>query len=325
MNIERRQRAFDSLERATELPMLLLALAIIPLFVAPLATDLSNQVAEALYALELFIWAAFALELVAKTYLAPHRVQYLRRHWFDVVIVVVPFLRPLRVARSARALRLLRLVRALAAVTRVVHQAQTVLDSHGLKYVLLLAGAIILGSAGLVALLEADSGGTITDFDDALWWAMTTVTTVGYGDKFPVTPEGKAIAVFLMVLGITVFSLLTANIAAFLVRPKGESGATLDDVLAKLERVEAQLAELRMMRDGAGRVASRSALLAAHEDSLAQVLGRLQPVGLPGQDDAAGAVPVNGGVLDAGRNGAAVAQGTGGSDQSPPRANDHRV
>jgi voltage-gated potassium channel len=70
------------------------------------------------------------------------------------------------------------------------------------------------------------------------------VTTVGYGDKFPVTTEGRAVAVVLMVIGIALFSLFTANLAAFLVEPSKE-GATLDDVMAKLEKLEEQIEELK--------------------------------------------------------------------------------
>jgi voltage-gated potassium channel len=321
MNIERRQRAFDTVERATELPMLLLALAIIPLVVVPMVTDLPDEVDRAILVADSFIWAAFALELVVKTYLSPRRLQYLKQHWFDVILVVVPFLRPLRIVRSTRALRTLRLLRAFAAASRVIHQAQTILDSHGLKYVLLLAAALIAGSAGLMAVLEESAGGNIAGFDDALWWAMTTVTTVGYGDKFPVTPEGKAIAVFLMVLGITVFSLLTANIAAFLVKPK--EGASLDDVMAQLQRLEAKLEQLGGARPAA--LSPDLGFLTVHEERLAQVLRRLEPVGVAGQDNAAGAVAVDAGVLNTGRNGAAVAQGPGSVEQPAPRPDNHLV
>jgi voltage-gated potassium channel len=199
----------------------------------------SGAVEDVMTALEWFIWVAFAGELITKTYLAPRRATYLWHHWFDVVIVALPFLRPLRVVRSARALRLLRLTRLVAAVSAAFHSARSILDAHGLKYVLLMGGLVILGAAGLVTILERGSGGTITDFDDALWWAATTVTTVGYGDRFPVTQEGRAVAVVLMLVGITLFSLLTANIAAFLVETK--EGATLEDVIEQLHRIEARL------------------------------------------------------------------------------------
>jgi voltage-gated potassium channel len=241
---ERRQRASESLERATELPMLLLALAIVPLVLIPLFFDLPRGLLEALFAFDWLIWAIFALELAARTYLAPRRIDYLRRHWFDVVIVALPFLRPLRIVQSARLIRLLRLARAIAAGARVYHSVSNVLDAHGLKYVLLLSGLIILAAGGLISLIETRGDGPIGSFEDGLWWAITTVTTVGYGDKFPVTPEGRAVAVFLMVLGITLFSVLTANIAAFLVQPRSSSRASLDDVVAQLNRLEARLEAL---------------------------------------------------------------------------------
>jgi voltage-gated potassium channel len=242
---EQRARAFENLSRATELPMLVLAVALIPLLTVPLLLDLSASAERVLLAVDWFIWAVFALELVAKTYLAPQRLRYLRGHWFDVVLVVVPFLRPLRVARSARALRFLRLARVAAAGGRAVHSTRAVLDANGLKYVLLLGGLLTLGSAVLVVALERGNGGTIADLDDGIWWAMTTVTTVGYGDKFPVTTEGRALAVFLMVAGITLFSILTANIAAFLVKPTTDA-PTLQDVMDSLRRLEERLAQLEV-------------------------------------------------------------------------------
>ena len=116
MDLERRARLYERVERATELPLLILAAAMLPLIVIPLAFDLSSSVERAFLAANWFIWAVFAVELVVKTYLAPERRRYLVRHWFDVLIVVIPFLRPLRIVRSARALRLLRLVAFLSRV-----------------------------------------------------------------------------------------------------------------------------------------------------------------------------------------------------------------
>lgn len=85
--------------------------------------------------------------------------------------------------------------------------------------------------------MAAEEGGdaTIESFGDASWWAVSTVTTVGYGDMFPVTPAGRAIAAFLMVTGIALFGVLTANLATFLLEraPDAPGG---DDVGPKLTR-----------------------------------------------------------------------------------------
>jgi voltage-gated potassium channel len=248
----RRQRAFEALEHATEVPMLILSLALIPLLIVPWAFDLGDDAEATIVAIDWIVWALFALELSAKTYLSPHRAGYLREHWFDLLIVLLPMLRPLRIARSARAVRLLRLARVLAFSARYVHTARTLADSHGLKYVILLAALLTAGSAGLVTVFEMDRGGPIANYEEGLWWAFTTVTTVGYGDRYPITPEGRAVAIFLMVIGITLFSVLTANIAAFLVKAPA-SEPTLGEVMAKLAVIEARLAALQPTAEtGAG-------------------------------------------------------------------------
>src|SRR3972149_11556806 len=118
MDKERRSQLLEKFEQATELPLLLLAVAMIPLLVLPIATDLSAAADTTLLSVDWTIWAIFALELSVRTYLSERRVKYLVAHWYDVLIVALPFLRPLRIVRSARALRLLRGVRAFAFLSR---------------------------------------------------------------------------------------------------------------------------------------------------------------------------------------------------------------
>ena len=97
-------------------------------------------------------------------------------------------------------------------------------------------------AAAAVAHFEDGAGGTITDFGQALWWAVTTVTTVGYGDTYPVTPEGRGVAVFVMLLGIGLFGTLTASVATYFANSaRQDSQATIDDVLAEIKRLEARL------------------------------------------------------------------------------------
>ena len=81
----------------------------------------------------------------------------------------------------------------------------SLLAKRGLNFVLLATAIIIVATAGLETVLERGSAGTIKDFSDALWWAMATVTTVGYGDAVPVTPEGRGAGVFLMLVGIAFY------------------------------------------------------------------------------------------------------------------------
>jgi voltage-gated potassium channel len=98
-------------------------------------------------------------------------------------------------------------------------------------------------AATLVYAVERGGDGPIQTYPDALWWAAATVTTVGYGDVFPKTAAGRGIAFLLMLVGISVFGLLTARVAAIFVEANEEdhNGRKLDEVLARLERLEQQL------------------------------------------------------------------------------------
>ena len=239
-----RERLATEFDRLTELPMLVLAVLFVPVLAVPALVELSESWNEAFFAADWTIWAVFAVELVIKTALASRRLEYLRSHWFDVLLVVLPFARPLRVARSARAFRALRALRLVSVIARTGHSLRAVLGAHGLHYALAMTALVVIAAGGAVAAVERDADGNIRDFGDGLWWAITTVTTVGYGDRFPVTAEGRAIAAFLMVLGVSLFSFVTANIAAYLSTQDATDASQLRDLEARLDRIEALLGQL---------------------------------------------------------------------------------
>ena len=224
----------------------------LPLIVIPLAFDLSSSVARAFLTADWVIWAVFAAELAVKTYLAPERRRYLIRHWFDVLIVVIPFLRPLRIVRSARGLRLLRLGRMAAFLSRMAFTWGQVFGRRGLGYVLAVGLVAVVAIAGLVVIVEHDSAAaSVDDFPTALWWSATTVTTVGYGDTAPVTAVGRGLGVLLMFVGIGVFGIFTANVAAFFVEEEGKSeGERREQEL--LVEIRALREEVRALRQSVG-------------------------------------------------------------------------
>lgn len=239
-----RQSALDRFERAVELPLLVLALAMVPLLVLPLLLDLPGGVEASFVALDWFIWAVFAFEYVVRLVLTDRRWRFVRREWPDLLIIVLPFLRPLRIVRSARALRLLRLGRLVSVLSKAGQQGQRLLVRHKLHYAVLVTMVVVLGAAALILAAEEGGGGSIDSFGDALWWAVTTVTTVGYGDMFPVTPAGRGIAAFLMVAGIALFGVLTANVAAFFVEQDREADPAPEqfaEILRRLDRMEKRL------------------------------------------------------------------------------------
>jgi voltage-gated potassium channel len=105
----------------------------------------------------------------------------------------------------------------------LLREARNILRHRGLNWVLLIVLVLNLIAAAMV--LEFEGGNpeaTIASYPDALWWALTTITTVGYGDRFPMSSPGRAVAVVLMIAGIAMFGVITATIAAYFVEQQAE-------------------------------------------------------------------------------------------------------
>ncbi len=230
-----------------EVPVLVAALLVVPvIFIEERAT--SSALLSLASWTNWLIWAVFAAEFLVVLALADRRGLYVRKAWLDLVIVVVSFpllpaslesTRLLRLLRASRALRMLRLVRLAAILNRGGKATQAIFRTRGLGYMATLTLLVTLGIGGAFALLED------TPITDGLWWAIVTVTTVGYGDMFPVTPAGRIAAAALMILGIGFVAYVTAAVAAHFV--EGDSSSPILEELEKLnlrlERIEQRLAE----------------------------------------------------------------------------------
>lgn len=175
------------------------------------------------------IWGIFAVDYFARFLLATHRVRWFGRHLFDIVIVVLPILRPLR---------LLRLVIVVSTLEKVIGGAV-----RGRVVVYTAASAVLLLYAGSLAALQAEQGhsGKINNFGDAVWWSICTVTTVGYGDESPVTTQGRLVAVLLMIGGIGLVSTVTATLASWVVQRVAQEDS---------EHQAATAAQMQALHDG---------------------------------------------------------------------------
>lgn len=190
-----REARLKRVERITETPMTLLAVFTIPLLLGPYLWDDAPHLGW-----DLLVWGAFATELLVRVVLAPNKRAYLRFHWIDVLLVAVPFFRPLR---------LLRVVVVALRIGVGVGQALSI------ERMVIYAATLAMVCACAARIVEPDTFPTLTD---ALWWALVTMSTVGYGDISPATDAGKFVAVPLLIGGITVFGVLTANLASVMVR-----------------------------------------------------------------------------------------------------------
>ncbi|MCG2800303.1 MAG: potassium channel family protein [Cellulomonas sp.] len=179
-------------------------------------------------------WALFVVDYVTRLALSTSRRRFVERNLLDLAVIALPLLRPLR---------LLRLVALLAILNRT--SART-LRGRVVTYVV--GGTLLLLLVGGLAVTDAErgaSGATIHGFGDGLWWAVTTMTTVGYGDRYPVSTTGRFVAVALMVGGIALLGVVTATLASWLVdRVAAESQAEQAATRAQVESLARQLDEL---------------------------------------------------------------------------------
>ena len=225
-----REELLHRIERITEMPLLILAFAMIPLLIGPLLWELSPQEEVTFLVLDYFIWAIFAIDLIIKVAISPLRLNYLRRHWLEVLVVVVPFFRPLRILRI-----FIFGSRAWVGMRRLVN----------IDFILVYGIGLVIIAATVVASVEGGEGASIHSFADALWWAVVTITTVGYGDMVPITVVGRAVAFVLMLGGIAFFSGVTANLASFLIKGHDAEKKVLSQLVKEVEGLRQELMKLR--------------------------------------------------------------------------------
>lgn len=232
-------------EHRAEPLVLILALLVIPAIVLEEASQ--SSVRTVALALNLFIWAGFALELGVVLSVSQHRLRTLRAHWLDAAIVVLSFpVTPplLQGARALRLLRLLRFIRLALFGSRALVAARRLFSPSGFRYVALLVFFLVVLGGTALAYLE-DETENVDSIEDGLWWAIVTITTVGYGDVTPQTLPGRVVASIVMLLGIGFVALLTATVAAAFVkhdeRPD-ELREQLEEISRRLERIERKLA-----------------------------------------------------------------------------------
>jgi voltage-gated potassium channel len=195
------------------------------------------------------IWAVFAAELDFILIVAPRKAAALRAHWLDAVIVVMTapafgaFLSSLRLLRLARLLRLLRLG---ALVTRLVQRERAVGRKTVFRIAALVTLFIVVIAGATESAINHDEFNTTWD---GIWWALVTVTTVGYGDLAPTSVQGQVIGIFVMLFGIGFLSVLTATVASHFVEV--DKSDETKEMLAALQRIETELADVRQQLDRA--------------------------------------------------------------------------
>jgi voltage-gated potassium channel len=188
--------------------LMLLALLFLFAFSYPaFVLEVTGEMQRTLEMIQWISWFAFAIDLLINILKAKDKKSYLREHPLEFLAVFLPFLRPLRLLR-------------LLSLGSLVLSKVSIGRSVGISFKVVLTCFFLAYVAAIQITIAERSleNSNIKSFGDGFWWSMTTVANAGYGDRFPVSTEGRFIAFCLMMLGISLFGVLTATVAAWFVR-----------------------------------------------------------------------------------------------------------
>jgi len=228
----------EQAERFLEWPMIVLTLLLIPIMAIPVMYDLSPAWGRVIYVVDVAIWGAFYFEMFIKLLVSKNRFSTVKRNWFLVLILLVPSFRLFKLARLARMLRVVRLLRLQSRVSALKEPPRKLF--YSIEYGIGALAAAIFVFAFILWQVENRAGGAIQTFGEALWWAVITMTTIGYGDVVPTSSAGRVVGGITAVAGVLVFMIITAKIASYFVHYKVQEThrRTTEELLTRLEKLE---------------------------------------------------------------------------------------
>lgn len=215
-------------ERYAEWPLAAAALLFLGLFSVQVLARPQGREAYVLWLVSWIVWGLFIVDYVVRLYLASNRWHWFVRHLLDFGIVALPLVLQRAIGNAFRG--------------RIV--------------VYTVSGVLLLIYTSSLAVFDKERflpGATINSLGKALWWSITTVTTVGYGDVYPVTNTGRIIAVLLMIGGISLVGVVTAALASWIIERVSEEEAVIQTATAAhIEELRGEIRELSEELRGRG-------------------------------------------------------------------------
>ena len=236
----------EAAERLTPLQISTLFLSIYVLLALLVQTifQLPEHLSKMLDQIDFVVCLIFLADFFVRLWRAPSKPTFLKWGWIDFVSSI-PMLDALRVGRIVRIVRLIRILRAFRSTKNLLRFL--LLQRQGTSIVAVASVAFVLVIFASIAVLQFETlpESNIRSAGDACWWGFATITTVGYGDKFPITTEGRIVACVLMSVGVGLFGTLTGFVATLFVRPgAAEEKAEIGELAAEVRKLREQVASL---------------------------------------------------------------------------------
>lgn len=233
-----------------QIVILVLSFIVLGMLVADAAFEFPPEISGVLRELDTLICLVFLGDVCVRFYRAESKLAFLKWGWIDVV-ASIPYLPWLRWGRLVRVLRIIRLLRALRATHRIMalllrNKFHTGVASAILTSILL----VIFASLGILICEQRDPQSNIKSANDAVWWSVATITTVAYGDKYPVTTEGRLLAMVVMFCSVGLFGGMSGLAAALFIGTKERTIVAEENrILARLEKLEEKIDRLKRKDD----------------------------------------------------------------------------
>ncbi|GAB5562140.1 MAG: hypothetical protein SynsKO_37870 [Synoicihabitans sp.] len=238
--------------------ILILSMALLAGLAAELVFKVPAEVERLILFIDTTICALLFIDWLVRFFDADSKAQFMKWGWIDL-LACIPTVEAFRWLRLFRIVRLLLAVRTFSRFRRVLESSKTSAGLSGIGVTAMLM--ISFGSTGVLLLEHQHPDANITTAEDALWWAVVTTTTVGYGDFYPVSTGGRVVAAMLMITGIGLFGTLSGVAAGMFLGGEKDapaSHAAQRDMLARIEAMHKELHELHLDQRGEDPPASSS-------------------------------------------------------------------
>lgn len=230
---------------AWEFLILLLSVYVLGALFVDAAFELPTETSRLLQIADGAICAVFLIDFLYRLLTAPSKMEYMKWGWIDL-LSSIPAVDAFRYGRLIRVVRILRVLRGIRASKYLVNYVfrSRIKGAFGTASAVALI-AVIMSS---IAVLQVENypESMITTAEDALWWSIVTMTTVGYGDMYPVSTEGRIVAVVLMCTGVGLFGVFTGYLASWFVDEDAEDSD--ERILKEILALKLDIAEIKAMK-----------------------------------------------------------------------------
>ena len=201
--------------------VLVLSFYVLGILIVDALIDLPPEVHKLIVYTDYIACSVFFLDFLIRFFRAESKLAYMKWGWIDL-LASIPANGVFRLGRIARVIKITRVIHAYRSISHII---ENIFKNHmkgTFTFAVIVAFMLILFSSVLILEVETATNSNIKTAEDALWWAYVTITTVGYGDLYPVTTKGRIVALVLMTAGVGLFGVFTGYLASWFVEPEKE-------------------------------------------------------------------------------------------------------